>query len=244
MKGIDVSVHNGNIDWQKVKADGIQFAILRAGYGKLASQKDKQFEVNYSGAKAAGVPIGAYWYSYATTVDEAKLEAEVCVSILKGKQLEFPLYFDLEEKKAFDTGKANCSAMVRAFCEVLEKAGYWAGLYTSRSPLGTHIEDDIKTRYALWIAEYGSKLNYSGSVGIWQHSCKGKVNGISGDVDLDTGYVDYAPKIKAAGLNGYDKQNTEPTPDTPISDSKTDDNTVEVTVQIGNDSYKGKLEKM
>lgn len=238
MKGIDVSVHNGTIDWHKVKVDGIQFAILRAGYGKMASQKDKKFEDNYSGAKAAGVPVGAYWYSYATTVDEAKLEAEVCVSILKGKQFEYPIYFDLEEKKAFDTGKANCSTMVRAFCDVLEKAGYWAGLYTSRSPLGTHIEDDIKTRYTLWIAEYGSKLNYSGFVGIWQHSCKGSVNGISDDVDLDTGYVDYPAKVKMAGLNGYGSEETLPNTPAPATD---DGITVEVTVD--GQKYSGKLNK-
>ncbi len=239
MKGIDVSVHNGNIDWYKVKADGIQFAIFRAGYGKTTSQKDKKFEDNYSGAKAVGISIGAYWYSYATTVDEARLEAEICVSILKGKQFEFPIYFDLEEKKAFDTGKVNCSAMVHAFCDVLEKAGYWAGLYISRSPLGTHIEDDIKTRYALWIAEYDNNLNYSGSVGIWQHSCKGSVNGISGDVDLDTCYVDYPTKVKAAGLNGYSSEEVLPIPPAPATD---DGITVEVTVD-GN-KYSGKLNKV
>ncbi|HRV00009.1 MAG TPA: GH25 family lysozyme, partial [Ruminococcus sp.] len=101
MKGIDVSVHNGNIDWQKVKAGGIQFAILRAGYGRLASQKDERFEQNYSAAKAAGVPIGAYWYSYAMSEDEARLEADVFLSIIKGKQFEFPVYYDVEEKKQF-----------------------------------------------------------------------------------------------------------------------------------------------
>lgn len=205
----------------------------------MASQRDKKFEDNYSGAKAVGIPIGAYWYSYATTVDEARLEAEVCVSILKGKQFEYPIYFDLEEQKAFDTGKANCSAMVRAFCEVLEKAGYWAGVYTSRSPLGTHIEDNIKTRYALWIAEYGSKLDFSGSVGIWQYSCKGSVNGISGDVDLDTGYVDYPTKVKAAGLNGYGAE--EALPNSPILAV---DNGITVEVTVDGKKYSGKLNKV
>lgn len=239
MKGIDVSVHNGDIDWNKVKADGIEFAILRAGYGKLASQRDKQFENNYSGAKAAGVPIGAYWYSYATTPDEARQEAAVCVSILAGKQFEFPIYFDQEEKKTLDTGKANCSAIIRAFCEVLENAGYWVGLYTSRSVLSTHIEDDIKTRYALWVAEWGAKLNYSGAVGIWQYSDKGKVDGITGNVDLDMAYVDYATKVKAAGKNGYGK--AEPIP-TPAPDPEPDEK-VSVTVTIGKDTYKGTLAK-
>ena len=240
MKGIDVSVHNGNIDWSKVKNAGIQFAVLRAGYGKLTSQKDKQFDTNYSGAKAAGIPVGAYWYSYAITPDEARQEAEVCLSILKGKQFEFPIFFDQEEKSTLNTGKANCSAMVRAFCEVLESAGYWVGLYTSRSVLGTHIEDDIKARYALWVAEWGSKLNYSGSVGIWQYSEKGKEDGISGDVDLDTAYVDYPTRMKAAGLNGYGKQDNTSAPDAPAAD----DSTVDVSVQIGDDIYKGRLEKV
>ncbi len=239
MKGIDVSVHNGDIDWSKVKADGIDFAILRAGYGKLAKQKDAKFEDNYKGAKAAGIPVGAYWYSYATTPDEAKLEAEVCVSILKGKQFEFPIFFDQEEKTTLDTGKANCSEMIRAFCDVLEANGYWVGLYTSRSCLTTHIEDDIKKRYALWAAEWSDKLRYDGPVGIWQHSEKGKVDGITGNVDLDIGYKNYPTMIKAKGLNGYGKApDPTPAPDVPKETAVT------VTVQIGDDNYSGTLTKV
>ena len=94
MKGIDVSRHNGAINWQRVKEAGIQFALLRAGFGNLASQKDTTFEENYAEAKAVGIPVGAYWYSYATTVEEARQEAEICVSVLQGKQFEFPIYFD------------------------------------------------------------------------------------------------------------------------------------------------------
>lgn len=243
MKGIDVSVHNGKIDWNKVKADGIEFAILRAGYGKLAKQKDDRFEDNYKGAKAAGIPVGAYWYSYAMDEDEAKQEAEVCVSILGNKQFEFPIFFDQEEKKTLDTGKANCSSMVRTFCDVLESHGYWVGLYTSRSMLSTHIEDDIKTRYALWVAEWGSKLNYSGSVGIWQYSEKGNVDGISGAVDLDTAYIDYATKVKTAGKNGYGKTELTSTP-SPDPEPTTDNQTANVTVTIGNETYQGKLTKV
>ena len=90
MRGIDVSVHNGNVDWNRVKNSGIDFAILRAGYGKVVSQKDKKFEDNYAFAKAAGIPVGAYWYSYAKTVDEARQEAETCITILRGKKFEYP----------------------------------------------------------------------------------------------------------------------------------------------------------
>lgn len=229
MNGIDVSDHNGVIDWSKVKTSGVQFAILRAGLGKFASQKDARFEGNYAGAKAAGIPVGAYWYSYATTVDEAKQEAAACLDVLKGKQYEFPIFFDQEEKATLDTGKDNCSAMIRAFCDVIEKNGYWVGLYTSRSCLNTHVADDIKTRYTLWVAEWGSKLNYSGTVGIWQRSSTGRIDGISGDVDLDTSYRDFPALIKAKGLNGFG--------------SKPPDKTIEVQIKIDGKTYTGILKE-
>jgi len=245
MKGIDVSKHNGSINWNQVKADGVQFAILRAGYGRVASQKDVKFEEYYSGAKAVGIPIGCYWYSYATSVEEAKIEAEVCISIIKGKQFEFPVYFDLEEQKAFATGKANCSAMVRAFCGELEKAGYWAGLYMSRSPFNSYMEEDIKTRYALWLAEYNNKLNYSGSVGMWQKSSTGRIAGISGNVDIDEGYIDYTEKVKSAGLNGFSKTKTISTPTSPIirATEPSTENSMTVEVKVNGETYSGKLNK-
>lgn len=148
MKGIDVSVHNGSIDWQKVKNAGIQFAILRAGYGREMSQKDARFEENYRNAKATGIPVGAYWYSYAMSEDEARLEADVFLSVIKGKQFEMPVYFDLEEKKQFDLGKEKVSAIMRAFLERVESAGYFTGLYGSASSLTTHTADDIKSRFS------------------------------------------------------------------------------------------------
>jgi GH25 family lysozyme M1 (1,4-beta-N-acetylmuramidase) len=126
--------------------------------------------------------------------------------VLKGKQYEYPIWFDQEEKASFDTGKANCSAMVRAFCDTLEKAGYWAGLYMSRASLQDYIDDSVKSRYSLWVAEWGSKLNYSGSVGIWQHSEKGSVDGINGNVDLDICYKDFPNIIKTKRLNGWGKE--------------------------------------
>lgn len=237
MKGIDVSVHNGKIDWTKVKAVGIDFAILRAGYGKLAKQKDDRFEENYAGAKAAGIPVGAYWYSYATTIEEAKQEAAACLEVLKGKQYEYPIWFDQEEKASFDTGKENCSAMVQAFCNTLEKAGYWAGLYTSRACLQSYIDDSIKKRYSLWVAEWGSKLNYSGVVGIWQKSSTGCISGISGDVDLDIAYQDYPSQIKAKGLNGFSKPDTSP-PSADLPD------TVTAKIEINGTVYGGTLSAM
>lgn len=237
MKGIDVSVHNGNIDWNKVKADGIEFAILRAGFGRLEKQKDEKFEQNYAEAKAAGIPVGAYWYSYAMSPEEAELEANVFLKVIKGKQFEMPVYFDLEEKKQFDLGKEKVSAIMRAFLERVESAGYFTGLYGSASPLFTHTADDIKSHYTIWLAHWVDRTNYSGAYAVWQYSEKGKVDGISGNVDLDTCYKDFPTIIKGKGLNGFGAVKPSPVPD-----DKTD-TTVTATIKIGDDTYKGTLVK-
>ena len=235
MKGIDVSVHNGSINWQKVKNAGIQFAILRAGYGREFSQKDARFEENYRNAKAVGIPVGAYWYSYAMSEDEARLEADVFLSVIKNKQFEMTVYFDLEEKKQFDLGKEKVSAIMRAFLEKVEKAGYFVGLYGSASSLTTHTADDIKSRYTIWLAHWIEQTNYSSDYGIWQYSDKGKVDGISGNVDLDIAYADFPIIIKGKGLNGYGKEQ--------ISTPESDTTSANVTITIGNEIYKGTLIK-
>ncbi|WP_294409270.1 GH25 family lysozyme [uncultured Ruminococcus sp.] len=204
-KGIDVSQYQQGVDFKKVKASGVDFVIIRAGFGKYANQKDPCFESHYKAAKAAGLKVGAYWYSYAATVEEAKAEAQTCINAIKGKTFEYPIYFDLEERSQFVKGRAFCDSLVKTFCNALESAGYWAGLYISRSPLQQYISTDVAKRYALWVAEYGSRCNYGGTYGMWQYSSTGKVNGISGNVDMDICYVDYPTLIKAKGLNGFKK---------------------------------------
>ena len=221
--GIDISEHQGyNVDFAKVKAAGVDLVILRAGYGRYIKQKDPTFEGNYKRAKAAGLNVGVYWYSYATTPADAKTEAQTCLEAIKGKKFEYPIYFDLEEAKQFSTGKNNCSAMVEAFCTVLEKAGYFAGLYMSRSPLTQYITADVQKKYALWIAEYNSKCNYSGAFGIWQNSSTWRVAGIGGNVDHDCSYVDYPKLIINGGFNGYPKPKVEEKPKT---ETKTENKT-------------------
>lgn len=206
IKGIDVSEHQGNINWQSVKNGGIQYAILRAGYGRAISQKDKQFDNNYKGCKDCGMPCGVYWYSYATTEDVARQEAKVCLEVIKDKQFEYPIYFDVEENSQLSLGKDKVSKIIQAFCNEIEKAGYWAGLYMSASPLKSYVSAEVQQRYAIWVAHYGvSKPSYSGDYGMWQYSATGKVSGINGNVDLDECYIDYPAMIKAAGLNGYEK---------------------------------------
>lgn len=205
-KGIDLSKHNGNIDWQKVGTSDVTYVILRAGYGKEIKQKDPTFETNYKGAKSIGLPVGVYWYSYADSVENAKTEAKVCLEAIKGKQFEYPIYFDLEEKSQFDKGKAFCDSLVRAFCGEIEKAGYFTGLYCSTYWLSNFISKEVSDRYAIWVAQYGSKCTYNVSpYGMWQYSSTGKIPGINGNVDLDYCYVDYPKSIKAKGLNGIGK---------------------------------------
>lgn len=211
LKGIDVSKWQGQIDFNAVKRSGVDFVIIQAGYGKSVTQKDPYFEQNYARAKAAGLKVGAYWFSYALTPNEAAEEARTCAAVIANKQFDFPIYYDLEnEAKSkyfpFVTGKTNCSNMVKAFCMELEKLGYFVGLYISRSPLQTHITKEVAERFALWLAEYGSKLNYTGKYGIWQRSSTGRVVGIIGNVDIDEAVIDYSTIIKKGGFNGYPKQ--------------------------------------
>ena len=149
-----------------------------------------------------------------------------------------PVYFDLEEKKQFDLGKEQVSAIMRAFLKKVESAGYFVGLYGSASSLTTHTADDIKSWYTIWLAHWVDQTNYSGAYGIWQHSEKGRVNGINGNVDLDICYKDFPTTIKSKGLNGWGK--AEPT-STPAPDKP--DTTVTATIKIGTDTYKGTLMK-
>ena len=215
MKGIDVSQWNGDIDYTKVKSAGIDFVIIRAGYGKFISQKDPYFERNYKNAKAAGLKVGAYWYSYAESTEDAKKEAAVCLEAIKGKTFEFPIYFDLEEVKQFKKGIGFCSDLVTTFCTALEKAGYFAGLYCSTYYLNHYVTAAVRQRFAVWVAEYAAACHYTGQFGIWQ-SGTGNVPGARGPVDIDTSYIDYPAIIKNAGLNGFKKE-SKPTIADPVT---------------------------
>ena len=213
--GIDVSKHQGEIDWTKVKNSGkVEFAILRAGYGKLISQKDNKFEKNYSECIKNNIPVGAYWYSYAISEAEAKQEANVFLQAIKNKQFAYPVYFDLEEPKQLALGKNKCSAIAKAFLETVEKAGYFVGLYMSKSHLETYISEEIRNKYAIWVTHYDvPQTSYSGQFGIWQKSDTGSISGISGNVDLDECYCDYSTLIQNAVLNGFAKITTAPNPE-------------------------------
>lgn len=207
MNGIDVSKWQGVIDWKKVKASGVKFAIIRAGFG---IQIDPRFEQNYAGATAAGLHVGAYWYSYALNNSAAAIEAECCKRTLAGKRFEMPIYYDIEEYNQLVKSAAFISGLITTFCTEMEKTGYFAGFYMSRSPLQNKTTDDVRKRFAIWAAEYAARLNYSGAVGMWQKSATGMVYGIYGNVDLDECYIDYPSIIRNGGFNGFSKGTTEP----------------------------------
>ena len=233
--GIDVSKHQGNIDWTKVRNSGkVEFAILRAGIG---SSKDIKFEEYYQGAKSVGIPVGCYWYSKALTEAEARQEAETFLKTIAEKQFAYPVYLDMEESKQFALGKAKCSAVAEAFMSTVEKAGYFVGLYMSKSYLETYITEAVRNRYAVWVAHYGvSKTTYSGQFGMWQKSDTGVISGISDNkVDLDECYADYPAVIQSAGLNGFPK--TEKISETVTSEKET----IQITAVKDGKTYSGTL---
>ena len=208
-KGIDVSHHQKVIDWNKVKEAGIEFALLRAGFGiESPEQIDPQFERNYSECKRLGIPVGAYHYSYATSPAETKRELNFFLKIIKGKTFEYPVMFDIEDKTLMKLPKSVLTENVIAFCDGLEKAGYYTAIYSNPDWLINRLDRDKLSRFDLWLAEWRTAKTYTGTHGIWQYTDKGAVNGIVGNVDLDIAYKDYPTIIKKAGLNGFGK--TEP----------------------------------
>ena len=208
--GIDVSTHNGVIDWKKVKDSGqADFAIIRAGYGRLLSQKDKKFDVNYQGCKENHIPVGTYWYSYAVSVPEILTEAEIFLEVIKEKQFAFPVYLDFEESAQFALGKAKCSEMAEAFLNTLENAGYFAGLYSSKSHLEQYFTEKILRRYTIWLAHYGVvQTSYPYPFAMWQYTNDSTIAGISGHVDKNYCYQNFPAIIQSAGLNGFQEKNT------------------------------------
>lgn len=199
--GIDVSKHNGTIDWSKASKK-VSFAILRAGYGSDYSQVDAQFENNYNGCKNNNVPIGAYWYCYATTTSGAQHEALVCAEVINGKSFELPIFYDVEEKSVLALGKTKVSEIARTFLTTLKKAGVNVGIYSMVSALNSYFDDDILTSYDVWCAHVGvSQPSYSGDYAIWQFSWTGTIDGITEKVDQNYCYKEYSGVSTATDIS-------------------------------------------
>ena len=202
LQGIDVSSYQGSIDWSKV-AKSKHFAILRAGTGYQGTNcKDSKFEDNYRNAKAAGVKVGAYWYSYAKSTADAKREANWFLAHLSGKKFEWPVYYDIEESSQFSSGIHN--SIAKTFCDILQSKKYYCGIYASGSRWSNNFDSQVRTKYTVWIAHWGvKKPSYTGTYHVWQKTSDGSVNGISGRVDLDESYIDFEPTMKSKHLNGF-----------------------------------------
>lgn len=189
VKCIDVSTWQGNnIDFNKVKASGIDYVIIRAGYGREISQKDDKFENNYKKAKAAGLKVGVYWFSYAMSPSEAFKEADACLYCLDGKALDLPVYYDMEYAPAItQLSSSNYTKMATNFCDTIKNSGYSAGVYASASvydyPLNYNV---INKNYSVWNAEWNSY--YTLDCDVWQYSSSGIVDGINGNVDMNMIY--------------------------------------------------------
>ena len=207
LRGIDISYHNGEIDFSKIKSQ-IDFVIMRSGYGnKAIDSKEIKFDIYYEEAKKYNIPVGTYWYWYASTPEEALNEAKTFMNKVKGKKFEFPVYYDVEEESILDTGAENVNSLIKTFCGELEKNGYYCGLYSSSNYLISLISEEIKHKYAIWVAHWGvDKPSYEGPWGIWQYTSDGKMAGVESErVDLDMAVINYEPIIKFLGKNGYDR---------------------------------------
>lgn len=203
MYGVDVSKHNGHIDWRKAKASGVDFAIIRGGYG---SSIDSKAHYNLSQCEALGIHTGLYWFSYSLYEEETISEAELCLQLARGYNLTMPIYYDLEQdsyRYAKEMGKPiskeKANAFTKAFCETIEKNNFYAGIYTNLNDYNTIFDNANKNRFTIWLAAWDRLPAVK--CGIFQYRNKGIVPGFTGDVDLNICTEDFPGIITEMGLN-------------------------------------------
>ncbi len=228
---IDISVYQGNIDWNAVAASGVHYAILRVGYrgydaGRISG--DRNFLKNIQGATNAGIKVGAYFFTQAITVQEAIEEAKYCIECVKGYPVSMPIYIDIERTEGSGVNgrlnRANLSIKQRtdiaeAFCKTIQEAGYEGGIYSSKSYFLDYLDPDyLSTKYKIWLAHYTSQTSYKGDYQLWQYSSTGRVSGISGNVDMN---ILYSQKVNFA----QDAVTIEE-PDTPVKPEFSGDGTI------------------
>ena len=198
IKGIDISKWQGKISvdsFKKAKKYGIEFVILRLGYTGSSSKKptlDTVFEHNYANAIKAGLPVGVYYYSLATSTSKAKTEAKYCITHLKGKNIQYPVYIDVEDPKyQSKCSKSTLASVCNTFCKIISAAGYTPGVYASKSWFESKI-GTIKETHTKWVAQYYSKCTYKGTYDMWQYSSKENVPGIAKNTDVSWAYRDFS----------------------------------------------------
>ncbi|MCM1295621.1 MAG: hypothetical protein NC311_08760 [Muribaculaceae bacterium] len=191
--GIDVSEFQGVIDWEKAKKGGVEFAILRCGFGQnTTKQDDKQFARNASECERLGIPYGVYLYSYATDVIKAKSEADHVLRLIKGKKLVYPVFYDLEDAATAKCSKIVIGDMAEVFCNAVSDAGYKVGIYANTSWFNNILTDSRFDKWDKWVAQYYKECQYGKPYIGWQYSSTTKVDGISTNCDANYFYKDYA----------------------------------------------------
>lgn len=194
--GIDISKHNGNIDWNAVKNSGVQYVILRCGYRGSASGvlvEDQKFKSNIQGATAAGLKVGIYFFSQAVNEVEAVEEASMTLSLIKNYRITYPVYIDVEgaNGRADGISKAARTSVINAFCQTIRNSGYTPGLYANKNWLTEKINTGALGGCKIWLAQYVAAPTYAGRYEMWQYSSRGSIAGIKGNVDLNVSYMGY-----------------------------------------------------
>ena len=192
-KGIDVSYHNDKIDWKKVKQSEVEYAIVRCGYGtNINSQDDKRWEENIKGCIDNNIPYGAYLYSYADSVEKASSEADHAIRLLQGKNLKYPVYYDLEENSIRNKlSMKEIADIAETFCNKLSAKGYTVGIYANTDWFTNYLTDSRFNNWTKWVAQYNTTCTYKGKYDMWQCSSTGSIPGISGKVDLNYSYSSF-----------------------------------------------------
>lgn len=196
--GIDVSKWNKDIDWEKVKAAGVDFAIIRCAYrgsSTGALVEDPYFKQNIEGATAVGIKVGVYFFTQAVTVTEAMEEASIAASLVREYPVAYPIFIDTEgagkNARAAGLDVETRTQVCAAFCETVEAAGYNAGVYANKNWLNENLNVSLLQNYYTWLAEYKGEATYEGNYDFWQYTSGGHVDGIEGRVDLNAGYVGF-----------------------------------------------------
>ena len=188
IKGIDVSEFQGNINWDKVKADGIEFAILKLGniYDYGTNYKDSKFETNYKNARAKGIKVGAYIYNYCNTIDTLKKGLEWAIKKFDGKKMDLPIYLDMEDKDIQGETKETLTNQCNEFAKYVKSKGYQAGVYANVNWLKNELNpSDCDKDISVWVAQYYKECQYTGKYDIWQYASDGSVSGINGNCDMN-----------------------------------------------------------
>ena len=203
--GIDVSVYQGEVQWEQVKKAGVEFAMIRAGWSGYQGglNLDKNFHTNVEGVQKVGMPWGVYLYAYDKTPEAAVISARRLAQELKSYRIPYPVAYDMEDPQYLHYSKGENTAIARAFLEELQGQGFYVMLYTFTNFANGYLNMEELRAYDFWVADYREQVGYKGPYGMWQYSNVGRIEGIGVSVDLNWAYKDYPGIMEAASLNGF-----------------------------------------